>query len=242
MAAAALLALAGITVGVLLLRKRSPYLLVGWFWFIGMLAPLMGLVSIGSTLRTDRYTYIPLIGLSLLIAWGIPQLLQGRRYRQPILVTLVVIALVGCTARTWSQVAVWKDGKSVFAELLLLNRFDLKTLTLMGMEYEEEENYEEAASYYDEALLLIPSDYYARFHLAICFREMGALSKAEREYVLLTRMRPDFAPAFLGLGLTQSRMGKLEYAERSLEEALRLRPDYSDAKRELEVVRRRKAQ
>ena len=242
MAGAAILALAGVIAGVCVLRKQSPYLLVGWFWFLGMLVPVIGLVSIGNTLRTDRYTYVPLIGLSFLIAWGIPQLLQGRRYGQYILVSLAVIAILGCAARSWVQVAVWEDGKTVFAEILRLDPDNRKAITMMGMEFEEEGNDEEALRYYNETLKLYPTDYYAMFRRATCLRKIGALGKAEHAYVQLTQARPDLAPAFLGLGLTRSRMGKLEDAELSLQEAIRLKPDYAEARRELEAIRLRQAQ
>lgn len=241
-AAAATLALVGVTVGVLALRKRSPYLLVGWFWFLGMLVPVIGLVSIGATLRTDRYTYIPLIGLSFLLAWGVPQLLQGLRYRQTLLVSFAVIAILGCTVRSWSQVAVWENGKRVAAERLRLDPKDFKGLRMMGAEFENEGNFEEAMRYYYEALQLYPSDYNVMLRLAGALSKFGALTKAEDAYLQLTRAEPEFGRGFLGLGLTQSRMGRLEDAEKNLLEALRLRPDFRQADAELKVVRERMQQ
>ena len=130
----------------------------------------------------------------------------------------------------------------MFAEILRLDPDNRNAITMMGMEFEEEGNDEEALRYYNEILKLYPTDYYAMFRRATCLRRIGALGKAENAYVQLTHGRPDLAPAFLGLGLTQSRMGKLEDAEQSLSEALRLRPDLHQADAELKALRERMQQ
>ncbi len=112
-ALAALVAIAGISVATLLWRRRYPYLPVGWFWYVGMLVPVIGVVQVGGQAMADRYTYLPQIGIYLLIAWGACDLTASWAYRRwvcGVAATVVLAALAACACR---QTSYWRDSRAL---------------------------------------------------------------------------------------------------------------------------------
>jgi tetratricopeptide (TPR) repeat protein len=98
--------------------RRRPYLAVGWFWFLGMLVPMIGLLQVGSQAHADRYTYLPLIGLSIAVAWGVTDLLGDRPGRRPLLVALAVGAVAALAITASFQVRHWRDSETLFTHAL----------------------------------------------------------------------------------------------------------------------------
>jgi hypothetical protein len=92
------------------LARRYPYLIVGWLWYVGMLVPVIGLVQVGKQSMADRYTYLPLTGLFIIAAWGIPCLLPKSRYRNSILSILSILVLLTYSLFTWFQLTYWKNS------------------------------------------------------------------------------------------------------------------------------------
>lgn len=95
-------------------KKQSPYLLVGWFWFLGMLVPVSGLIQVGTQQRADRYTYLPQVGLFLAIVWGIGEIVQRSRASRTLSAMVTLLCLAGCSVLTIRQIAVWEDTKSLW--------------------------------------------------------------------------------------------------------------------------------
>src|SRR5262249_25812359 len=116
-AAAAGVALAGFTVLAVCLRRRCPYLLVGWLWYLGTLVPVVGLVQVGVQARADRYTYVPLIGLFLALVWGAADV-GLRRWGPHVLAAAAAVVLLACALLTWRQVHVWRDDYSLWSHTL----------------------------------------------------------------------------------------------------------------------------
>ena len=115
---AAALLLAAIS-GVVLLRcRRSPWALTGWFWFLGTLVPVIGLVQVGSPAMADRYTYLPLIGFFLCLAWGATDWLAHRRLGRPGLALAGVLLLAGCALLTHRQARFWRNNYTLFDHAL----------------------------------------------------------------------------------------------------------------------------
>src|SRR3972149_5843265 len=114
----ALLVLAAICGGVVALRRRCPYLLVGWLWYLGMLLPVIGLIQVGKQAMADRYTYLPQIGLCITLAWGVAQFTQSLPYRSSgwgVASALAVAALLGCA---WRQTSYWHDSETLWTHTL----------------------------------------------------------------------------------------------------------------------------
>ena len=98
--------------------RRYPYLAVGWFWFIVTLVPVIGLIQVGAQSMADRYTYIPLVGLFVMAAWGIRDLTQNLPYREGILALLAAAVISVSTALTWQQLGYWRDSVSLYRHTL----------------------------------------------------------------------------------------------------------------------------
>jgi tetratricopeptide (TPR) repeat protein len=110
--------LAAITAAAVLLRRTAPYLAVGWFWFLGTLVPVIGIVQIGAQSMADRYTYFPYIGLFLAIVWGVSDLAERARIPQRAVAVIGIVIVVALSAVAWKQTGYWKDSETLFTRTL----------------------------------------------------------------------------------------------------------------------------
>jgi len=108
------MALLGITIISIRLIRKAPYFAVGWFWYLGTLVPVIGIVQVGGQAMADRYTYIPLIGIFIIAAWGVPELISKWRYKEKVLSISVGIIIPTLLVTTWWQVNHWKNSITVF--------------------------------------------------------------------------------------------------------------------------------
>src|ERR1019366_961116 len=114
--------LTGVTGLVLWGTRRHPYLLVGWLWYLGTLVPALGFMRVGAQAMADRFTYVPLIGIFIIIAWGIPALLAGWKYRQLACVAAAIVGLTACTVVSAYQLQFWHDTMSLYKRALAVTR------------------------------------------------------------------------------------------------------------------------
>jgi len=110
--------LLAISVLVILLARKHKYLLVGWFWYIGTLVPVIGLVQIGSQAMADRYTYVPLTGLFIIVAWGVPDLLAKWRHRRIVLRIVALIVILAVSICTHFQLRHWRNGETLYERVI----------------------------------------------------------------------------------------------------------------------------
>ena len=108
------MALLGITAIVIKFIRKAPYLAVGWFWYLGTLVPVIGIVQVGSQAMADRYTYIPLIGIFIIVAVGVPELISKWRFKEKVLSISVGIIIFTLLITTWKQVSHWKNSITIF--------------------------------------------------------------------------------------------------------------------------------
>ena len=127
--AGSLLGLIAITALALWKAKRYPYFITGWLWYLGTLVPVIGLVKIGDFALADRYTYIPLVGLFIVVAWGLPALLTAWRFKKRALVLATAAALVCLTMTSRSQVRYWSDNVNLFNHTLAVTEKGIEVLT-----------------------------------------------------------------------------------------------------------------
>ena len=109
--------LAGVTSGVIVLRRRLPYLLTGWGWFVVTLVPVIGLVQVGGQARADRYMYIPMVGLLIMVVWGAAEILERLRAKV-LAVPVAAAACLACAALSWIQVGNWRNSETLFRHAL----------------------------------------------------------------------------------------------------------------------------
>lgn len=154
--AGASLLLISITVFVIRYAKSHPYLIVGWLWYMGTLVPVIGLVQVGLQAMADRYTYIPLIGLFIMIAWGVPDLAQKWRYGKLTMVTTAAVFVSLFTAASWLQTQHWTNSVTLFQHSLEITQGSYKVHANLGNALARQGRLKEALKHYSQALRILP--------------------------------------------------------------------------------------
>ena len=225
--AGAVLILLCVSVLAFLLLRRSPYVAAGWFWFLGTLVPVIGLVQVGSQAMADRYTYIPLVGLFLVISWGIPE--HAARWRLPGLAVPAAagFVLAALTVTACVQVAHWRSSVTLFTHALRATSGNWLAHNALASSLINEGRFAEGVVHLQEALRIRPDYPLARFNLGVILEREGRIDEAIDQYRRTLRVRPRDAKAHTNLGAALHRMGVLEEAILHYREALRLDPDDS---------------
>jgi tetratricopeptide (TPR) repeat protein len=211
---------------ILRIRGRVPYLTVGWLWYLGTLVPVIGIVQVGLQGMADRYTYIPLIGISITIAWGVPDLLKRWRYKKTALAVLSAAILSLLTMGTWKQVDYWQSSLTLFERTLEVTSNNYIMHNEIGNTLKAQGKWEEAISHYTKALHINPNYAYAHNNLGTALQEQGRLADAISHYSEALRINKSFAYAHNNMGTVLQEQGKLQEAAHHYIEAIRLRPDY----------------
>ena len=142
--------LIAITLVVIWRAKRSPYLATGWLWYIGTLVPVIGIVQAGSQAMADRYTYIPLIGLFIMVAWGVPDLLKKWNHRKEILLTSSALSILCLSIITWTQVGYWQNSITLYDHTLKVTDHNWLIYNNRGIAYNDLGNYRQAIEDYEQ--------------------------------------------------------------------------------------------
>jgi len=224
-AALAVLLLLGLSLLTIRLAKEHPYLPVGWLWYLGTLVPVIGLVQVGDHAMADRYTYVPLIGLFIVMAWGLPDRLEKWSHRRVIQAALTagfIVILMICSS---VQVRHWKDSITLFRHTLRAAPNNPQAHTNLGVALAEQEKLDEAVWHYAEALRIEPNFLQARINLGGALAGQGKFDEAVAQYSEALRIKPDFADAHYNLGNALARHGRPLEAIAHYSEALRIKPD-----------------
>lgn len=203
----ALASLLAVTALLFHLRQGQPALLVGWLWFIGMLIPVIGLVQVGVQAMADRYTYLPSIGLSVTIVWGVAALTaHGRR--------VLVVALAGgalCLVYAVSahrQVSYWKDSETLYRRALSVNAANSEAWFNLAVYYHQGKRHDEAASCYRRGLQINPDDANGNYNYSVLLIETGRLDESVAYLETACRLNPRYAKAKLLLLLVRAEQAK----------------------------------
>ena len=237
-----LILLVAISLLVIAARKRLPYLLVGWFWYLGMLLPVIGILKVGSQAYADRYTYLPTIGILIALVWGAEEGTKGARWRgrkqnTPVAlgvilsVTLAILATL--TALSWRQTSLWADNENLWRHTIKCRESDLAhnnlgDLLLHGGRIQEaEQEFRQA--------LLLNSDYTEALNsLGVLLFSRGETDSALDLFRRSTRVDPSNALGYFNLGHAYLRLGRLQDSVAELRESLRLDPMRIKARRDLD--------
>ena len=239
---AALLLLLALTVVVLYLASRRRYLPVGWLWFLGTLVPVLGLVKVGYQSVADRYTYLPSIGILIILAWGLPDLLARRRYRQ------IVLALSGTTAlallliATRVQVTYWRDSLALYEHALAVTQDNYIMQTNCGHVFLTQGRLAEAADYFAEALRINSQHALARLNLGLVRLKQGRAQEAIAYFTPLLQDPQERVSAYINLGSAYIQLGQDDLAEKNYAQALRLDPQNPSALYNVGLLLRKRGQ
>ena len=206
-------------------RERRPYVTVGWLWYLGTLVPVIGFVQVGYQAMADRYTYIPLIGLFIVVVWGANELSAALPARRVILAAAASATLLASIALTHAQVQVWHDGVSLWQHTVAVTRNNFIAQTNLGYELAQRGRFDEAAAEYRGALQISPDYILARQDLAIALASQGKYDEAIDAYQTALRIEPANAVLRADFGLTLANAKRDSDAIIQYQEALRLRPD-----------------
>jgi len=222
--------LVAVTATVLALARRRPYLVTGWFWYLGTMVPVIGLVQVGAHATADRYTYMPLIGIFIMAAWGLSELVSSWPVlRGPAITTsLAVVVILAIVASL--QVRHWANSESLFRRALAVTSENWVAHDNLADALLKQRRYVEAAEHSREALRLAPCPT-AGMHneLAIAIQNQGRVSEAIEHYRAALELKPDFAAAHNNLAMILAPRGEVAEAVDHLCEAVRLCPERADA-------------
>jgi protein O-mannosyl-transferase len=221
----ALAVLAAITWLAVRACRRRPYLLVGWLWYLGTLVPVIGLVQVGTQSMADRYTYVPLIGVFVMLVWGVWDAMGRWRGRRLVLTAVAATVVVACTVTTRAQVAHWTDAWALWTHALAVTRDNEAAHIAVGAMLGMQGRNEDAIAHFKEALRIAPDS--AAGHRAIgrALINLRRFPEAFEHLLLAVRFRPAFADAQHDLGEALVETGRPGEAIPRFLEALRLDPN-----------------
>ena len=203
--------LAGIAVVVMRSARRYPYLAIGWLWYLGTLVPVIGLVQVGVQSMADRFTYIPLIGIFIILAWGIPEMLNRWPVRQRVIPVVAALAILALTITARGQVRHWQDSVSLRRPI----------------------------AQYAEALRIDPGLANVHNDLGALLAGQGKVTEASSQFSEAVRLNPGLELAHMNLGMSMARAGRRSEALHEFEEVLRINPGNELARRAMDDLARK---
>ncbi|MGV8056492.1 MAG: tetratricopeptide repeat protein [Smithellaceae bacterium] len=216
--------------------RQFPYFIVGWLWYLGTLVPVIGFIQVGVQSMADRYTYIPLIGLFIVIVWGFYDLTSRLAYKKYIRASVSVIVVALLLIVALSQVKYWKDSKALFNRAIAVTNNNYVMHCNMGVLLTKQGNIQDALLHYDAALKIKPNDADTNYNYANLLAMQGKLDEAVGHYIVAIKSSPALAPAHNNLGIAYARSANQEKAIEQFREAIKLDPDYVEAKNNLKTA------
>jgi tetratricopeptide (TPR) repeat protein len=215
--------------------KKYPYLAVGLFWYLGTLIPVIGLVQVGEQAMADRYTYIPLIGLFIIVAWGVLDLFRKRHYRKIYLSMFALIILSALTARTFFQASHWKNGVTLFERAIKVTENNYKAhnnlATVLGPI-----DLDRAIYYYKESLKSKPNYARALYNLGTALYERGNYDEAVFYFTKAVKINPKKTDARMNLANVLFIQGKSNEAVSHYNEIIKTDSENADVHSNLAYV------
>jgi protein O-mannosyl-transferase len=209
--------------------RRYPYLPVGWLWYLLTLAPVIGLVKFGPHRLTDRYTYIPLVGLFLIIAWGLNDLMGKWRVGKTLLRPAAGVTIILLMGFSWVQAGYWKNNILLFQHALEVTADNLEAHNLLGVSLQRQGKLREAIEHLNKAVNARPDEARYQHNLGIALAKEGRLFNAVIHLSKAVQLKPDDIKAHHNLGVALALMGNFDRAIEQFKEAIRLKPDYAQA-------------
>jgi len=217
------------TSAVIWAAKRFPYLTVGWLWYAGTLVPVIGLVQVGAQARADRYTYVPLIGLFIMAAWVVPEVLAKWRYRRKVLVALSALTLSYFFVLTWTQVEYWQNSLTLFGHALKVTDNNYIAYYNRGNAYAALGNQERAIEDYERALKINPQYAVVYSNRGSLYFKLGNYKQAIEDYDKAIEINPKLASAYNNRGNTYGALGNYRQAITDYDKAIEIDPKLEEA-------------
>ena len=235
-----------ISAGAILRRRQQPYLLAGWFWFLGTLVPVIGLVQVGLQFMADRYSYVPLIGIFIMAAWAIPG--AWARWPRPGFVFSAVVAgvLMFLLAGTEAQLQYWRSSVTLFSHTVAVTRNNILAEYNLGEALAREGDTDQATVHYQRALAILPnpveaqynSQPQAHYNLGLIFRSQKKWPEAAAEFRAFTQTEPGEAGGHLNLGVALVALDQMDQAREEFRQAIPAHPPVAGENEEIIILLR----
>jgi tetratricopeptide (TPR) repeat protein len=225
----AFIVLVGITAAVFVFRKKAPYLMTGWLWYLGMLVPVIGLVQVGWQGHADRYTYLPQIGLYVAVTWTVTDLTRSWRLQRMALGVASLIVVGALSWRCWLQTSYWRDSETLFTHALDVTSNNDVALNNLGIIFLEKGQLDDAISKLQAAIDLRPENGPAHDNLAKALLKKGQVAEAMVHYRKLLELDPGNVEARNTLGTALIQHGYVKEAIDQWLDVLTIQPDNGNA-------------
>ena len=217
-----------ITVMVLYYIRKMPFLFVGLFWYVGTLIPVIGIVQVGSQSMADRYTYLPSVGIGIMLTWGISFLIKSENIRKKVLFPSAIALLAVLAVLTWQQCSYWKNSIILFTQALKVTKNNDKMHHNLGTSFFKEGKVREALYHFNKAININPN-YLSYNSRGDIYARAGMHQKAIDDFNKAISLKPDFTEGYYNRGLTYDRIGNYQLAIEDFNKVISLKNDYVDA-------------
>lgn len=217
-------------------RRNHPYVLVGWMWYLVTLVPVIGLIQVGAQARADRYMYVPLIGLAIMVVWGVPEImsrLAGSRMTQIALPATAVAVIAICTTMARTQVSYWADDVTLWRHAIAVTDKNYMAYNLLGLAYRDRRQWDDALANYAIAERYAPpldSEFAAVVddNKGFALVKKGRLDLALEQFQSALRAKSDLFEARNDMAETLVTLGRPTEAIPHFREALRVEPESAE--------------
>ena len=224
-----LLLLIGITAAAIALRKRRPYFITGWLWYLGMLVPVIGLVQVGWQGRADRYTYLPQIGLYIVATWAVDDFTALWRHQRTILSAAAILTIAVLSWRAWVQTSYWRDSETLFTHALAVTSNNDVAENNLGIVFLRKGKLDDAISLLQAAVDLRPDNSPAHENLAKALLQKGQVTDALVHYRKLLELQPDNIEVHNIVGTVLIQQGHIREGVEEWQKVLSIQPDNGNA-------------
>ena len=232
----AALVLVAITIGVWARRGTSRYLVVGWSWYLGTLVPVNGLLQSGFQSMADRYAYVPMIGIFIMVAWGAVECLGDRGLGRRWLAGAGGCMLLALALLTRVQLSYWQNTTTLFEHVVQVTSDNYLAYNILGTELTLEKEFEDAVKHYQAALKINPGFSLAHHNLGVVLLDQGKVDEAMEQYQEALRINPEYSQAHHDLGVILEGEGRADEAIEHYQKVLKIDPKNSQAHHSLGVA------
>ena len=216
--------------------QRNPYLIVGWLWFLGTLVPVIGIVQVGPQSMADRFTYVPGIGLFMLIVWGLNDFMKFRPAWRHAVILVGIVVLADCLVCTRIQLNYWPNSITLLRHAIAVTTDNYIACNFLGRALDDAGKNDESLPFYAESVRIEPHYPQAQFNLGMAWLKRGRADKAVGPLDDAVRLVPDNAGARYYLGTALMNDGRLDDAVTQFTAAIRINPDFTEAHTQLAVA------
>jgi len=228
--------LSGITITAFATARRWPFFLVGWLWYLGTLVPVIGLVQVGTQSMADRYTYLPSIGICIIVVWGLCELTEKTSQRHLSNAMVSVAVILALTLLSWQYTQRWKNNFDLFEHAVRVTDRNYFAYNHIGLAYDAIQDSEQARKAFERAIELNPNYDFAHNNLAVFFARTSNFERALQHLTIAVGVNPHYVDAHSNLAVTYEMLGQFEKAEQYQLKAIELQPDRADSHFNLGIV------